>query len=171
MCLASPKLGLRRSARVRLCLWSTKRGSVYGDRPPSYSGLVRRPLTAVTRVQIPLGVQHGKPLSLRTGWLSWFRELFCRPARPMYGQCMAGSPMCDRQSYIGDRVIHRRPFTRTHTPSFRPCSIGECRPKGSSAVARGRHSSRLGGTRGMNGGEKGRTRGCQPYLGLSLPNS
>ena len=41
------------------------------DKPPSYSGLVRRPLTAVTRVQIPLGVQR-KKATQETEWPSLY---------------------------------------------------------------------------------------------------
>src|SRR5690606_37273225 len=40
-----------------------------GETAPSYSGLVRRPLTAVTRVRIPLGSPQQKP-GLRTGLLA-----------------------------------------------------------------------------------------------------
>jgi hypothetical protein len=41
---------------------------------PSYSGLVRRPLTAVTRVRIPLGSPTSK--SVRMGALPLFRDEF-----------------------------------------------------------------------------------------------
>gem|GEM_PF-3048208 len=45
------------------------------DKPPSYSGLVRRPLTAVTRVQIPLGVPR-KKATQETEWPSLYLDFY-----------------------------------------------------------------------------------------------
>src|SRR5690348_13426933 len=48
-------------------------GSKTKCKAPSYSGLVRRPLTAVTRVRIPLGSQNESPGTIR------FRGIFLCP--------------------------------------------------------------------------------------------